>query len=488
VFASRANPENIELFADLIAELFQSSPAFLPVIERTVWREIADSSTQFLVALLLDRGVIPPAHLIERAISAAKPSLSPELGFYFFPEWSTDDAFFDQYLEKSVTRFQAWDRIYTGQCELKVDGYELCGNDYEFFKEFRRKGQNHNPIAEILRNDDPEALSAVITERGLSVDMTVPLSLFDRRKQGKEKPVRLIEYSVLIGAMKCFKWLLTSGAAILPRVVKYSAMVGNQDIFQELFGRRIPMEPALLGAAKGHHFSVVKALHEQQHMPIRPKVFHAMCTYKLKGLYYVLTRNIPFKDIMADAAALKAEDEARVGHENILLIHFAQIDDRFAVNLLVGLDGLDPFLETNQPYSTALHAAAASNSVEALERLLLCSGSDVNFESHGETPLSIAARHNAIEAVKVLAATKGIDPNRRSGGLTPLMIACSAGSIAVCRSLLEIPGIDLTAKDDSVSLFCSWSSFPISKTALGYCEQSGSRACLEIINARLGGS
>jgi ankyrin repeat protein len=144
------------------------------------------------------------------------------------------------------------------------------------------------------------------------------------------------------------------------------------------------------------------------------------------------------------APLLLAEDPTKVGYEHILLLRAAELDDRFLIAVICGIDGFDIFLETNQRHPTAVHAAAAANSAGALKALLSYRGADVNQEARGETPLMTAAKHNAIEAIELLGTIDGIDPNRKVGGRTALIIATEAGATRTREALLAIKGIEPT--------------------------------------------
>jgi hypothetical protein len=178
-----------------------------------------------------------------------------------------------------------------------------------------------------------------------------------------------------------------------------------------------------------------------------------MCEYKHKGLLYILSRNLAFGELMADAAELRVENTTDISYEHILLLRVAEINDRFLVHVICGIDGFAPFAETNQRFSTSLHAAAACNSVEVLRALLTFKDADVNLEARGDTPLTIAIKHNAIEVIEALRDVPMIDPNRKADGRTPLMVACGSGSAAACRALTSFEGIDAHIRDPSVPFF-----------------------------------
>jgi hypothetical protein len=270
------------MYASLIDDCILSGSTFARVFRSEIWREIHNPPIQFLLTLLLDRNLITPQMMIDRVISAVNPQLTPELAFYFFPEWSTDEAFFDKYLEQASERFAVWDRAYTKQCELKLDGRDLCPNEYRVFKEHRRKGQNHNPIVQLLAVDDVAGFEAAVNE-GFDINRPLPMSLFERRKQGKLKEITAIEYCALTDQLGCFKFLFDMKAVIGPRIPKYAAMIGRQKLMQEIFAHQMQMEPALIGGIKGHHFTLLTLLHERQNMPVPPKGFLALFKYKMKG-------------------------------------------------------------------------------------------------------------------------------------------------------------------------------------------------------------
>ena len=81
---------------------------------------------------------------------------------------------------------------------------------------------------------------------------------------------------------------------------------------------------------------------------------------------------------------------------------------------------------------TPLHAAAAGNHVQIVERLKVC-GADPNLrDAEGSTPLMVAARENAYSALRALRPITDQDLTDNSGR-TALFVAVASGSVRATR-------------------------------------------------------
>jgi hypothetical protein len=379
--------------------------------------------------------------------------ISEASAFYFFPEWATDNEFFNLQLESNKARLAQWDSDYNASCDTKLDGHDLGANKYALFKDYRLTGLNHNAVAVALRGDDVEALERSLKEANLTPTSLVPRSIFDRFKYGKTKPVPLIDYCCLIGGIKGFRWLLDNGATVSPETGMYLAIGCRDEIMQEFNDRKFPLDLMLLGGMRAYHFSLLKSLHETKALPIDSRSVLEFARHKLKGIFYLYWRNEDFAKIMSTERKMQKETSDAVLWEHILLLRAVEYNDMFIPKVISLIDGFNIMAPTNQKYSTALHAAAAFNSPEVLRFLLTLPSANVNASDRSDTPLIAAAQKNAAEAVEVLVESPGIDVNLISNDRTALMSACEYGSVAACRVLTGVSGIDAKMANSQVAFF-----------------------------------
>ena len=124
---------------------------------------------------------------------------------------------------------------------------------------------------------------------------------------------------------------------------------------------------------------------------------------------------------------------------------------------LLGRDDVN--VNENGIGSAPLHYACMVGH-EAIARLLLEKGAEVDKEDYGEvTPLHIVSG-NGNDAVARLLLEKGAEVDKGNAwGYTPLHLACANGHEAVARLLLEEGGADVHKKN-------TWGRTPLSEAQL----------------------
>jgi hypothetical protein len=342
-------------------------------------------------------------------ICAARPSLSPELAFYFFPEFVPHIPFFVHHLLSSRKALAAWDRKYAAQCELRLAGHDLGVNDFTEFHERRLRGENHNPICTVLEQDDEVSLRALLDEGKFNVNSDIPRSIFTRWNEGKFQSLRLIEYAALRGAVKCFGLLQSSGAELRQEAIGCSATGVQPEIIQACVKLGLPFENLILSGIRHYHFSGLKVAVEGHNCALQPDALREVLRHKFKGLVYLL----PKPGTIDSVAATEG-----LSGTTFTLITSAHANDPFMTKLVCEMDGVDVMgASEGGPFSTALHAAAAGNAVDALRCLIDTDRIDVNVDDRCATPLIVATQHNAIEAIRMLGKVEGINPNIVSHGV-----------------------------------------------------------------------
>ncbi len=120
--------------------------------------------------------------------------------------------------------------------------------------------------------------------------------------------------------------------------------------------------------------------------------------------------------------------------------------------LLAKVPGLDMNGELDhEDFPHPLFAAARAGD-EAMVKLLLDAGVNVNHSWKDNTPLFIAAYRGHLDVVKLLLGCGGIDIHRKSQGATPLFAAVQSGHEGIVELLVNDPGADLSEAWDGVTL------------------------------------
>jgi hypothetical protein len=433
VTAAKARPLSIELYANLVKDLTVEPSPFCQIVRRTLWTGISHPSVQFLVALLLDNGVLTADWLLLRARHSNLALLSEELLFYFLPEWSTCPWFCAMQIERQQAKLQKWDRKFTSQCREKLNGHDLGANRFSLFREYRSKGYNHHAVAQCIVRDDVAALTELVTNGTVTVDDLVPLSIFDRFVHGKRARVTLIEYCALAAKAACFRYLVNAGAKLPDSLTEMIAFGGAGEMVRACESAELPFDKAILPSLRGYHVSMMRYI-EDTFPSITPdgRAVLEMCRFRYKGMHYLIwLKGINVGNLLAADPKLS---ESLASVYNDLLIDIAWHNDPFLTRTISQSAGFDVMKPTNRKYSTALHAAAAGNSVEALGILLSASGADANVSDRSGTPLICAAQQNAWEAAIVLIHAQSIDVNAISQDVPSLF-----------RGLLSWPLVNMAA-------------------------------------------
>jgi hypothetical protein len=400
-----ARPHHCELYAEMISELWEFDPGFPGGIQRGIIRHVEDAAIQFLTVLLLDKGLITPDFILSRLICGARPVLSPELSFYFFPEYVARVDFFVRHLLPRRKRLAAWDLKYSAQSHLPLSGRDLGENDFQQFKEFRLKGKNHNPICIAIEANDHVSLETILKEGRFTVDSEVPKSLFSRFNEDKFNGIRLVEYAAMFGSWECFRLLKSAGATLPQDLMGYAICGANPEILQACTDNMLPYDPMIVRGLRSYHFSAIKIAHESRGCPITRISLLDMLRHKFKGLLYLVTK--------PDSFAKLLEDLDDLSPETFVLMESAQVNDPFVTRLITEMNDVDIMEESQkQPFPTALHAATAANAVDSLELLLASPKVDVNADGRCGTPLFVAAKYNAVEAIHLLGAVANINVNQ----------------------------------------------------------------------------
>jgi hypothetical protein len=409
VTAAKSRPFSIELYARLGKDLSDDEPVFRDVFKRTVWTRITHPSVQFLLTALLDNGLYTADYMLQRVRHTQTPIFPEDVIFYFLPEWSTCQSFYELQIAPNRARLLKWDKQYTAQCQDVLDGHLLASEDFTAFKEYRSAGLNHNSVAKAILNDNVQQLKAIIEAGPITLDSDLPLSLFDRFKYGKSKSVNLLEYAALTGKTVSFSYLMTAGARLPDSLGQHIAYSGAADLIRAVEDHQCPFFGADLMAIRGYHVSMLRYLEEKKQVPPTARAVLAMAHFRYKGMHFMLSmKGANIESILATDTRV-AESPSSVAGD--VLVNLAAHNETFMARVIMQLPGFELGKPTNRKWSTALHSAAANNAVDLLLMFLAMPGADVNLSDRSGTPLICAAQANAWEAVHALVQRDGIDVN-----------------------------------------------------------------------------
>jgi hypothetical protein len=397
--------------------------------------------------------------MLQRVRHTRDPFLSDELIFYFLPEWSACQSFCELQIAPHRSRLLRWDKVYENQCADKLDGHDLASNNYALFKQYRAKGYNHHRVGEYLATDNVNGLTELVTNGTVTVDSNVPRSIFDRFPQGRRGESKLIEYAALTGKTGCFEFLLRSGALLPDTIGQQIAFGGAGDLVRVCEQRQCSFKGAPLQAVKGFHLSMMRYIEDKSGIGPDGRTVLSMCHFRNKGLHYlVFSKGVNIGDVLASDPHI-TESPQDVYRD--LLVNVAAHNDILLSRVIAQSEGFDVMTPSTRKHSTALHAAAARNAVEALQFLLSLPRVDPNVSDRSSTPLICAASENAWEAAVALLQYKGIDVNAMSNDvyhivlgllLWPLVKMAAWLSSKYCSPHKELISIYKTLK----SCFRSW--------------------------------
>jgi hypothetical protein len=404
-----AKPLRCELYAELIFSLWDYDPGFPENMRMGLLRFFHEAPVQYVTVLLFEKELFSPTLIIDRLICGAHPELSPENTFYFFPELSERTDYFMRHLVPHQKRLSQWDRQYTAQCELRLAGQDLGLDDFRLFHEYRRKGQNHNPVCIAIEADEVDALTAYL-EKNPNVDANVPISIFSRFNEGKFQPLTFMEYAAMFGSVQCFRLLKDRGAKMTPDLLGYAATGTQSEIFQACSGAGLGVAQLMVMGTRTYHFSALKLAADGGNCPFPVEALREIVRGKFKGLLTLLPREGIMTDVVKSAGTIP--------ELNWFLMEAALANDPFLARVSCETRGLVIMVKSEcHEFSTPLHAVAAANSADVMA-YLADREIDINIDDRSGNPLVIAARFNSVEVIREFGKVEGIDPNKVSQGVS----------------------------------------------------------------------
>jgi ankyrin repeat protein len=380
--------------------------------------------------------------------------------------------------------------------ELELFGHFRCESQLREHNWRRHRmlaalSANPSPLAEILRNDD---LQALIAENLSDLDQTVatfPFETYDLLAH----PVRLIQYSAFYDSINCFTYLVSqqvnmenlvqfAAAGVGEKVVEFalknehfdpadvselaclhhknvllewviteyslelsedflicSVLSDNLNAVFELANPGIDCNTALIQAAKSNQLDSLQLLLSFEWVDR-----NSTDDTGRNSMFYVAQQGNIEMARMLDSIDLSVRDH---NGDSVLLVavHSQQID---VVSFLLGRPGVDVNSRNLQGDFPLIEAVRRSN--EPIVKLL-CQDDFIELnqcDATNCTPLCMAARNSDHSICALLTFYSQTNSNLATNqGVTPLLGAAYSGSCEIVYLLLGTMGIEITVADNS---------------------------------------
>lgn len=320
-------------------------------------------------------------------------------------------------------------------------GYTYEDNDIESildkFVELRSKGENPNPIALSIRNDNVEQLQTLLSQTNTPFNQKVKYSLFERFIFINEEKIdlapTLIEYAAFFGSIETFKFLYQNVDTFPEKITEYAVAGGNYEII--------------------HLCEQLKANFTNDILMTSIRFFQSDITsYLEENFGFQKTINEASKSIvyynlraLIDCEATLREDPNQYNYKGLTVLSLASLNgDLDITNYLITTfhDSIDINKQTSDGDSPFSFACKYGH-LDLVEYFSKLEEIDVNScNNFGSTGLHYAASNDYIDIVKFLCQLPKIELNMTDRfGATPLMLAAKNGNTDIMKFLAEQPKI-----------------------------------------------
>ena len=175
---------------------------------------------KILLPFLIKNNIIT----IDKAIYNKISKMNKEYNYleFLYPEIKN---FFPKRMNKQIE-----ERIFL-ETNIKIDEDE----NYEIFDEIRKKGENHNYLCELIRNDSVAEFIAYINQSNIPLNSKIKPSIFETNLfLMKKKSTELIEYATFCGSIQIFQYLRINDVKLTPSLWLYSIHGQNAEIIHLL--------------------------------------------------------------------------------------------------------------------------------------------------------------------------------------------------------------------------------------------------------------
>lgn len=108
-------------------------------------------------------------------------------------------------------------------------------SNIEEYKKMRDSGIPQDDISKAIYIDDVDTLQSIVSKHGIDINNAkIPSSIFDVFQFAPNQELSLLNYSVMNGSIKCFKYLLLNHAEMNDLTFVLSIYGGNTEIIRSV--------------------------------------------------------------------------------------------------------------------------------------------------------------------------------------------------------------------------------------------------------------
>lgn len=211
LLAVKFRPQNIELYAQLISKLINSTGEFIceikPTLQRALFcRESVKSVHAFFLYKCVKENVFEVTEALKYILEIEKRSVSNtyhllRMFAWFLPEFELE------YHDEFIRFFGLLKRSCLPELKQLQDDVNLYQSEcWHSYSELRDIGYNHHQIAKVLRSDDVDELKAMFDQNKVDLEGEIEQSFFEREEMLQSKP-KMIQYAAYYGSVKCFEFI-----------------------------------------------------------------------------------------------------------------------------------------------------------------------------------------------------------------------------------------------------------------------------------------
>ncbi|KAK8839221.1 hypothetical protein M9Y10_032150 [Tritrichomonas musculus] len=152
--------------------------------------------------------------------------------------------------------------------KIETELFEYDTNIFELFEEYRKIGENHHYICQLIRNDSVEEFITYVNRSNFPLFATIQPSIFETNSfLLKNKEISLIEYAAFFGSIQIFQYLRLNNIQLNSKLWLYAIHSKSAELIHLLEEYQVEpedksYEECLAEAIKCHHNAIKNYIHE----------------------------------------------------------------------------------------------------------------------------------------------------------------------------------------------------------------------------------
>ncbi|OHS96309.1 hypothetical protein TRFO_37525 [Tritrichomonas foetus] len=495
IAASKMQPQNIPKIADVVNQIFSQdeelkfhhSKKILKILFTSIKSNfnLAEQCTticlmhHFMRNGLFDFKDIPKLFQSENVgVNKNKKAIFSIFFCWFAPMIEEQDVQLFNELNENVFHFH--EEISFGYAfKVFYDNIDkLKENNWNLHQEYIKAEQNVGTLSEAIKYDNDDFLRKMAANPSFDVNMSLESSVFEPCWIIQNRPT-LIQFAAFFGAIKCFKFLLASGANLNVmdqqnrQLQTFAIAGGNIEIVRLCQQNRVDFSNFVQTAAEFYQHDIFHWLISTVQISNNDKI-NIFCLAAASNNLYIL--NYCFEEFIknenSENEKIDINSKNEIGMNAFLLA--AENGSYEALLILLERNEIDVCV-TDTNNKNALHFACEHNHYQITEALLKLRKLDINAPGFRKmTALCLASYNGCFECVQLLLNYEFIsDENvnkierdhdnslkkRRKLFLnnhadyslaTPLHLACWQGHLNIVELLLKEELVDVTTLMDDI--------------------------------------